>query len=357
MELYLAGGCGEHGRNCFYLENNEEAWLVDCGVMAGKNISWKWPYLHAEQIQKLKAVFLTHSHADHTGALSWLLSQGYEGPVIASTPTFSQISVECRKAIALEKICAHMQKGRIGNLELSWGRSGHCEGSVWLQLYAENKSVLFSGDYTEASRIYPCDKLRNRSADFAVMDCAYGKDGQTDEEYIYNVIETVKTLQRECKLVFLPVPKYGRGLDLLLLLKENIPESPVFGDEFFCRQAEKAIGGGEWYQKLPENFLQCLQRDAAAKSGIVFLSDPQLRGKTGERVREFLQAGACGIMTGTPEAGSLSETLLSSGQMLFARYPVHMNQRKCQEILDDNRIGKVVYYHSPDFHYERRIKI
>lgn len=33
MELFIAGGCGEHGRNCFYVEQNSAAFLVDCGLL------------------------------------------------------------------------------------------------------------------------------------------------------------------------------------------------------------------------------------------------------------------------------------------------------------------------------------
>ena len=73
MELFIAGGCGEHGRNCFYVEQNDTAFLVDCGLLAGAEDDL--PRLNAEQIQKLRAVFLTHSHADHTGALPWLAQQ------------------------------------------------------------------------------------------------------------------------------------------------------------------------------------------------------------------------------------------------------------------------------------------
>ena len=79
MELFIAGGCGEHGRNCFYVEHDEDAFLVDCGLLAGAEDDL--PRLNAAQIQKLRAVFLTHSHADHTGALPWLVQQRYQRPV------------------------------------------------------------------------------------------------------------------------------------------------------------------------------------------------------------------------------------------------------------------------------------
>ena len=54
MELFIAGGCGEHGRNCFYVEQNGAAFLVDCGLLAGAEDDL--PRLNAEQIQKLQAV-------------------------------------------------------------------------------------------------------------------------------------------------------------------------------------------------------------------------------------------------------------------------------------------------------------
>ena len=54
MELYIAGGVGEHGRNCFFLQNGGDAILVDCGLMAGSDDPL--PRLTESQIRKLKAV-------------------------------------------------------------------------------------------------------------------------------------------------------------------------------------------------------------------------------------------------------------------------------------------------------------
>ena len=75
MKLHIAGGCGEHGRNCFRVETASQSFLVDCGVMAAAQDPW--PRLSPETVPELKAVFLTHSHADHSGALNHLAELGF----------------------------------------------------------------------------------------------------------------------------------------------------------------------------------------------------------------------------------------------------------------------------------------
>lgn len=68
MRIKIAGGCGEHGRNCFFIESDSGTFLVDCGVMAGEE-GGGFPHLTSTEIGNIKYVFLTHSHADHTGAI------------------------------------------------------------------------------------------------------------------------------------------------------------------------------------------------------------------------------------------------------------------------------------------------
>ena len=58
--------------------------------------------------------------------------------------------------------------------------------------------------------------------------------------------------------------------------------------------------------------------------------------------------GAHGIMTGTPDAGSLSAEMLKNGQMLFLQYPVHLDAMQCRELAEKNRFGRVIPYHSPE---------
>lgn len=354
MELYIAGGCGEHGRNCFYLQEGEDAFLVDCGLMTGTKEPF--PRLSPEQIARLRAVFLTHSHADHSGALPWLREQGYHGVVVAAAPTLEQLPFAVGRSQTLESICRCGAAGLVQGTTVIWGRSGHCAGSVWLKLLWRGKTVLFSGDYCEQSRVYPCDTLCTQRADLAVLDCAYGHS-TTPENRSSAFITAMRRLLEKTPLVFLPVPKYGRGLDLLWLLHEAMPQQPVYADGHFCRQAEKVRNGAPWYQPVPQEFSAWARPYCKETEGIVFLSDPQLCKAAGVCAQKLLAMGGRGLMTGTPDAGSFSAELLQNGQMEFLRYPVHLDAAQCQALAAQNSFGRVVPYHSPEVFCERRIEI
>lgn len=360
MELFIAGGCGEHGRNCFYVEQNGTAFLVDCGLLAGAEDNL--PRLNAEQIQKLRAVFLTHSHADHTGALPWLAQQGYAGPIYATLPTLTQLPFSLNHIQTLESLCPCKTSGTVKelpDLQVTWGRSGHCAGSVWLRFDWNGKSILFSGDYAEHSPLYPCDLLRGQKADLAVLDSAYGNTSADWNQCVKKLcVETVQRL-KQTLLLFFPVPKYGRGPEILLLLKQFAPNLKFYGDTHFLRQVKEIQLGGPWSLPVPPHFADWVQLDASLsrEKGVVFLSSPQLTGKAGQRAREIAAHGALGIMTGTPDAGGLSAEMLADGKMIFLRYPVHLDLTQCHRLAAQNQFDRVIPYHSPEIDCPRSFSL
>ena len=345
MHLYIAGGCGEHGRNCFLVQGERTAFLLDCGVMAGEEGGF--PRLSPEQIRRLQCVFLTHSHADHTGALPWLRSQVYAGPVVASRYTLEQLPFHVDGALALEELCAGGE-GHFGDVRIQWGRSGHCVGSVWYRFELEGRSFLFSGDYTERTRLYAVDPIRGQRANLAVLDCAYGPDGTSYDAACGHLLERTRALLEQCGMLALPVPKYGRGMELLQLFRQNQLEGPFFGDEHFLGELARMEEYGDWL-KPGANGLSAAAVPYCGREarGILFVSDPQLRSPAArELVCGVLARGGAAVMTGTAEKGGFSAQLIERGQMELLPYPVHQNRTQMNALAEVNSFDRATPYHS-----------
>lgn len=84
MSLFIASlNSGSNG-NCYYLGNEEEAILVDAGISCRE--TEKRMKRLGLQMEKVKAIFISHEHADHIAGIS-VLSRKYNLPVYITLPT------------------------------------------------------------------------------------------------------------------------------------------------------------------------------------------------------------------------------------------------------------------------------
>lgn len=352
MELYVAGGCSEHGRNCFLIKGESESFIVDAGIMKEKP-EMPFPELSGEQIREASYLFLTHCHADHTGAVQWLIDRGFHGEIIASEPTFKWIKAG-KPGRVLEKMAPPLKKCRVDDhLKLTWGRSGHCIGSVWYLFHFEGKKILFTGDYTENSFAFKCDKIRRQDADLAVIDCAYGNENQSGKRCRISLERGLDELTKEKKPLLFPCPSHGRGLDIVRLL--SVRNVPVLLPRDLIYEALEMKNRKDWLKKgftkdvSREGIdpIEDLPNDFKPAAGGYLVVDSQLYDADHrELVQKILDAGGRVILTGKQDPKSYSKQLLDEGKADFLRIPVHQTCSELLSLRKKNAFGTIVPYHS-----------
>lgn len=357
MYCYVAGGCAEHGRNCFLIQGESSAILLDCGLM--KELSGvPFPRLSPEQIRQVDYLLLSHCHFDHSGALLWLYEKGFRGRVVSSSFTLEQLPGRAAEAIVLDEISGPGEWVDIGGkLRLKWGRTGHCLGSIWFLVEMEGKRILYTGDYTEHTAAYKVDKIRDIRADLALIDTAYGDyslDGKRNRKAFSDILDSL--VEEERPLLF-PVPNHGRGLDIMRLLADR--NVPIIADTRLIRDAQWGLDHPKWVRKgfisqtdrllemrpITDNTPDHLPDKAC---GILVADTSMKKEMTGRLARAVEEAGGKVIVTGKQLAGTRARQMVESGDAVFLRISVHQNKEELVKLVRKNKITFAVPFHCRD---------
>lgn len=353
MKLYLTGKPCSQQRHCYYVESGRTPFIVDCGYQRCYPGDER-PHLTGEQIRAARYLFLTHSHENQSGALPYLLANGFMGRVVVTTETARQLPFPIDDPIVLEGLSLPYAPAELpGGLTVCWGRSGHCSGSAWYSIRADGRTLLFTGDYYDSPRVHVADPIIGLRADLAVMDCDYGTrtSSNSREEQIAVIIRALREALADGRPVLLPVPRYGRGMGLLTYICERMPDVDVFGDAHFLSELNHLDASSLWVQPraldmLADCFVRPIPEDFVAL-GVYFVSDPQLDGEYGRTLTtRLLKCGARILMTGTVEPHSVAASLLHSGKARLMRYGVHCTQADMLRIAAQNDFGRIIAYRS-----------
>lgn len=349
MRFYAAGGCMEHGRNCFLLEGSGYSVLVDCGIAVGKEHGY--PLLSREQVSNIRFCFLTHSHRDHTGALDWLYGMGFQGQVVMSEETARQIHA-LRSGMRIIPLKKSGELSVTPDLTVMWGRSGHCMGSIWYKLDFQGKSIFFSGDYCENSRVYECDTVSSMETDMAVIDCAYGEKEGSLEQYFEKLEDFFRKSSKKGKAVMLPAPFAGRGVELFRMAVSYSPPESVYIDKELRLHMEALRNQQEWITdgKFLETACSSLYSERwHGGPGFLIVSDPQLKKPESlELVKRIEENDGSVILTGHTYEKTSARKMLEekTAQMLLC--PVHMNEKAVHQLCSRNNFKKIVLNHCPE---------
>jgi len=103
LRIVALGGLGEIGRNMTVFEYEGKLLIVDCGVLFPEEsqpgidlILPDFSYI-IERLNDVEAIFLTHGHEDHIGAVPYLLREKQDIPIVGSKLTLAFIGAKLQE--------------------------------------------------------------------------------------------------------------------------------------------------------------------------------------------------------------------------------------------------------------------
>ena len=102
--VQFLGAAGGVTGSKFLFSYGDDQVLIDCGLFQGlKELRLRnWAPVPID-LQRLRAVILTHAHIDHSGYLPRIVAKGYKGPVFATPGTCDLLGVMLPDAAHLQE--------------------------------------------------------------------------------------------------------------------------------------------------------------------------------------------------------------------------------------------------------------
>ncbi|QIZ07465.1 ribonuclease J [Priestia megaterium] len=157
IKLITLGGIGEIGKNMYLVEVDKDIFIIDAGLMfpeeemLGIDIVIPDITYLKENKDRVKAIFLTHGHEDHIGALSYVLRQ-IDVPVYGTKLTLALANAKLKEQDYFGKTnFIEVDSDTIINLDavdVSFFKTNHSiPDSVGVCIHTSEGIIVYTGDF------------------------------------------------------------------------------------------------------------------------------------------------------------------------------------------------------------------
>ena len=255
MNIKIYGAGQEVGRSCIEVGFNSKRFLFDAGLKITPDVP-EFP-LPIKDLNKIQALFISHIHLDHTGAIPQLFAKGLRCPIYSSELTKNLLPILLKDSWKIAKIentdIDYNKEDLFKSFDLVRSfpetnlrsdfyfnkvnvktfNAGHIPGSrlIYLKDDSTNESVLYTGDVnlTETAITNKFD-LDLPSADILIMESTYGgRSHPPRDEVEEEFIEEIKTTLKNKGVVLIPTFSIGRAQELIEMLDGKI-DAPIYLD-------------------------------------------------------------------------------------------------------------------------------
>jgi len=269
MKLVFHGGAREVGKSCIELSSGEQRYLMDAGLKF-KEHGFEAPF-EVFDLPKVDALFLSHAHLDHSGALPLFEHFNLICPIYATEQTRDLTEIllkdsykiarikhlhpaydkpDLRKVLKATNVVQFNKSYTLKNLEFKFFNAGHIPGSAMILMKIEGKKVLYTGDFKlrstelmkgagdELDKLIASGDLKD--IDVLISETTYGgKTMQMHEEVEAVFLDRIQQVIDKGSVV-IPVFALGRAQDILLMLAKRKWLVPVYLDGM-CIDVTKII--------------------------------------------------------------------------------------------------------------------
>lgn len=242
--------------SCHELVVGASGILIDCGLFQGEeegngatasDLSIQFPINH------ICALVVTHVHIDHVGRIPYLLSAGFDGPIICTEPSAIMLPEILEDALKIgftrdraliERVLGLIRSrivpvpygqwhsvfdGKDESLSVRLQRAGHILGSAYVECEAESggefERIVFSGDLGAPHAPLLPEPQPPERADRVVIESTYGdKDHESREARRYRLKAVLEHALEDGGTVLVPAFSIGRTQELLYEIESLVHE-------------------------------------------------------------------------------------------------------------------------------------
>ena len=252
MRVHFHGAAGEVTGSLHEVEAAGQRVLLDCGMIQGspeaeRRNAEPFPF----EPTALDALVISHAHIDHIGRVPLLVRRGFRGPIHAQQATADLMPVMLMDAASIsegdaerhnryrragepealplftrEDVSAALELVRplpydarttiLPGVDIAFREAGHILGSASVELWADGRMLVFSGDLGPKGTPILRDPANIDRADLVLMESTYGDRLHRDRaDTIRELGDILDTAWHEGGNVLIPAFAVGRSQELL----------------------------------------------------------------------------------------------------------------------------------------------
>ncbi|HEX7731954.1 MAG TPA: MBL fold metallo-hydrolase [Rhodanobacter sp.] len=251
IEFHGAAG-GEVTGSCHLIETAGKRILFDCGmVQGGREAEARNAEPFAFDPASIDALVVSHAHIDHIGRVPLLVKRGFKGPIHAQAATCDLFPIMLLDAASLSERSAEFENREraphepeavplytaadvataqrqlhplpyetdteiLPGVTLRLHEAGHILGSAMLELRADGRTLLFSGDVGMRGTPILRDPAAPPRADLILMESTYGDRNHKDRAAtVAELGQILAAARADGGNVVIPAFAVGRSQELL----------------------------------------------------------------------------------------------------------------------------------------------